>query len=394
LQFRYPGSPSKLIDLKNSFINITGNVLLADGTKLKATEDDVSTTNLLFHSLFEDVKVEFNGTCVADSELEYPYISYTNTLLGSGEGTKTTQSSSQFFYKDYKPTVGNDTNHGYKMRKELVAESKLVEMSGNLQLGIFKSKIYLPTEVGINIKMTLKPPAFYLWSPTETKTDQVGVPYKFQMTDCVLYLRKIAVSPATLAKINSQFGRGLKLRAPLKNTKVRTLQIPSGVSTFNTTDLFAGRLPEKLICGFVDTDSYRGKITHNPFAFQQLELEKICMSIEEQTIYGEELQLDYAGGKYLDAYNSLFSSVDPGEDGNWITKEDYAENGNALYGFELLCPTTCDTYIAPKPGSVKLYGNFKAALKKGITLIVIGTFTDVMEIGKDRKVTVQEKTST
>ena len=249
--FEHLATSGSHIDLKNSYLYVRGKVVKTAGTALPEGEA-VSTSNLLLHSLFENATLSLNGTTVSDAENNYPYIAYNNILSRHGEGTKTSELTSQLFYMDDKPGTGGDTNTGFKARKGIIAESALVEMCGKLELDIFNAPRYIPPGVNLTLRLTKANPEFWLWTEAEPTG---GVPYKFVFEECVFVMRKINVYPAIAAKHEAQVKRS-RFYLPTPKTVMRTFTAPSGTYNFQAESLFGGRLPERLLIQFVDASAY------------------------------------------------------------------------------------------------------------------------------------------
>ena len=257
--FEYTGNTGHYLDLAGSYLYVSGKVVDQDGNNLGGTAN-ISTSNLLLHSLFQNATLSLNETVVSDGASNYPYMSYTHTLLGNGQGTKTTELTSQLYYKDTDPKTAGDANEGYKSRKAIISLSKLVEMTGNLQLDICKTNRYIPNGVNLKLKLTKAPPEFYMWAPAEpvdetnevttgsggeqttTTTITPGKRYKFKFEEVVFCLKKISVNPTVMKQNEAAMKKGNKIKIPVENTQIVTHTIPAGYFNFTTEHLFGGSI--------------------------------------------------------------------------------------------------------------------------------------------------------
>ena len=382
--FEYQGTSDNYLDLAQSYLYVSGKVVKADGTAA-TSNDDYSVTNLFLHSLFENVTLSLNGTEVENAGSNYPWLAYNKILLGNGQGTKTSELTSQLFYKDSDPKTAAVSNEGYKNRKALVTTSAHLEMCGKLQLDIMQSTKYIPNGVSLTLKLTKSAPEFYLWTPAEPATGD-PIPFKFKFDEVYLVLKKLSLNPSVITKNEAQLKRGTPMRIPLRKTEIRTFTIPTGSFNFATENLFNGRLPERVFVSFIDASAYSGKISENPFNYKHYDLEFIKTVVEEKTNYSSEIAVDFANNRFLEGYMSLFGAVKPGEDGNFIDRTEYGKDGNVIFSFEILCPTSMDALVPQRNGEVKILAKFRKALTAPTTAIIMGVFANMITIDEKRKV--------
>ena len=99
IEFSIPGSGDDYIDLANTTLHVQVKVTQPNGADLDAAAP-VGPVNNWLHSLFSQVDVFLNGTLVTQSTNTYPYRAFVETLLTYGVGAKSTQLTSQLWYKD------------------------------------------------------------------------------------------------------------------------------------------------------------------------------------------------------------------------------------------------------------------------------------------------------
>ena len=77
-----------------------------------------------------------------------------------------------------------------------------------------------------------------------------------------------------------------------------------GVLNHTETNLFHGVIPQCIIFGMVRNDTYNGNLGRDPFKFELIGLQDICLTVNrEETPYSA---LDLTGGKKVDGYNTFF----------------------------------------------------------------------------------------
>ena len=84
-----PGSPEEYIDLGRTKLDIKLKITNADWSNLNDNAN-ISTVNLLSHSLFSQVDCKLNEKLVAQSINTYAYKAYLETLIAHGRESKST----------------------------------------------------------------------------------------------------------------------------------------------------------------------------------------------------------------------------------------------------------------------------------------------------------------
>ena len=155
IEFILPGTRDAYIDLANTYLIIRAKVVRAVGTEL-APDTPVAPVNNWLHSLFSQVDVYLNDTLVTLSSNTYPFRAYVDTLLSYGAEAKTTQLTSQLWYKDtaghMDATTADGGNTGLVERRRHISESRVVEMMGRLYVDLFLQGGY---EFGLEIESVL-----------------------------------------------------------------------------------------------------------------------------------------------------------------------------------------------------------------------------------------------
>ena len=147
IEFILPGTGDASIDLANTYLLIRAKVVRAVGTEL-APDTPVAPVNNWLHYLFSQVDVYLNDTLVTpSSNFTYPFRAYVDTLLSYGAEAKTTQLTSQLWYKDtaghMDATTADGGNTGMVERRRHISESRLVEMMGRLHVDLFLQDRFL-----------------------------------------------------------------------------------------------------------------------------------------------------------------------------------------------------------------------------------------------------------
>ena len=144
-------------------------------------------------------------------------------------------------------------------------------------------------------------------------------------------------------------------------------------------------MPNRVIVGFVFTDSFTGSMESNPFNFGNHKITNLTLKIASKALpYSSALDFDFTNNRYIQGYNSLFQGIR--ESPNNITYDDY-KNGYTLFAYDLT-PDLCSEnhFNLLQDGSLDLDITFGEAPKKSITAIFYLEFDNIIEITKNRQI--------
>ncbi|GFX65950.1 uncharacterized protein F54H12.2 [Trichonephila clavipes] len=160
VEFLISGGGEDYLDLSQTQLYVKAKILKNDG-KVLTDDDKIGPVNLCLHSLFSQVDISLNGRNVSSSCNTYPYRAILETILNHGYDSKTSQLSSEIYYKD---TAGRmniyydddkEPNEGFNKRASLFKKSATVDMIGRLHVDLFNQDRLLLNLVDLKIKRIL-----------------------------------------------------------------------------------------------------------------------------------------------------------------------------------------------------------------------------------------------
>ena len=124
VEFCIAGESSNYINLANNFLHVRVSVTQTDGTGLGQDVEIAPECNFL-PAFWSNCDLYLNDTLVTQSNNNYSYRSYTETLLSFGKDAKNSQLSSVLWYRN---TAGafnarGANNAGYTKQKPIAAEN-------------------------------------------------------------------------------------------------------------------------------------------------------------------------------------------------------------------------------------------------------------------------------
>ncbi|GBO14422.1 hypothetical protein AVEN_176721-1 [Araneus ventricosus] len=188
VEFHISGSGEEYLDLSQTQLYVKAKILKADYSPiLKEIKENalhqtkIGPVNLSIHSLFSQVVVSLNDRLVSNSSNMYPYRSYIETLLNHGFDSKTSQITSEMFYKD--------SDNGHEKRSKFFESSATVDMIGGIYSDLFHQERLLLNLVDVKIKLIRSKPEFCL---------QGEEGHKVVLEKISLLVRKVRVSPGVI----------------------------------------------------------------------------------------------------------------------------------------------------------------------------------------------------
>lgn len=245
LEFTISGVPQVYIDLAESFLYINLKVTTADGKPL-ADLQDVSTTNLFLHALFDLVEIYMNGKLVSSKSF-YPYTAYILSQLSFSEAYKEEVLKNALYAKDTNASEMSIDNGGYLIRKSFIAGSQAVELCGKLLEDICLQTRWVLPLVDIKIKLRRAPIKFSIAAKLDT------VDYKISIEEAVFYVKNQIVS-SKVVSLHERLVEKSKALYPFTRNEVKTVSVPQNATNSVTENIYSSnQLPQRIVIGFVKT---------------------------------------------------------------------------------------------------------------------------------------------
>jgi len=380
LQFFIPPTANQFIDLRRSRLHLEARIVGADGLPADAAAGNVAPVNLTLQSMFGLVEVQLQQQLVSSNQL-YPYKAYMETILHHDENAEGTYLKSQGFYKDTAAFIDvsdgkGATQEGLFQRWAYWKAGKVVDLEGPILADICQQDRHMLNGVEISFKLWPSKQTFNLMCPTENPD------FHIELLDAYLSVCKVTPEPSITMGISKALQERPAL-FPYTRSEMRSFHLQEGQYSFHLEDMYQQAVPKEIIVGMVSANGFNGNYKENPFNFQHFNIETLAVYVDDESIPAKPLKMDFKNKKYISAYNTLFGAVP--EDRHNISRADY-NSGYTLFRFRLT-PEQADA-APPTKGNVKLVGTFKEALKKNVTLIVMGKVNSILTIDNARTITI------
>jgi hypothetical protein len=98
-----------------------------------------------------------------------------------------------------------------------------------------------------------------------------GQEFRIVFEKAILKVRRVRVAPSVVLGHAAALRKGTA-KYPIKRAEVKVVAIPQGSLGEPKDNLFQGQVPNKVIIGFVDHDSFNGVYNKSPFNFKHKNL--------------------------------------------------------------------------------------------------------------------------
>ena len=371
ITFDISSHQSAFLDLSASNLFLRCKVTKTDGGPLAAGDMVVYSNNLL-SSLWQNVTIYMNNKVVYTADNLYAYRSMIEKLC-----TNDYENLDELFYKETSDGECVNANTDVTGRQTDTNLSTITEVSGPLYTDITRLPKYVPNGVSVQIKLERTPDKFCLLS------NQDDTQYKIEILDIYYNIVRVNLFPQVLDHINSNF-RSTKGTIPYQSISVKTLAVPTGSSFLTHDRIFCGRIPSKCIVGLVSATAFNGKLSKNPYNFQQFALSKINMSTDLDQSVSNFTSYNFAKNQMLEGFLNFTRVV--GNSKKLLVNRNSWANGKTLHGFNLTPKLNPDSVSVARNGSVRLHLEFSGQTTETIIVVILAVYDNMLFIDEQRNI--------
>ena len=286
IEFVIPGS-REYIDFSRSYFRIELTLKKTDGSNISAANGRWLAPNA-FHTIIKQPSVYVNGTLTIEQTDTYPYKSYIKTILNYVTEDEETFLKLQGYYSALDHPGGTltanqmDRNTPHADYEALIPErkkavngildmrdrttgGKTIQLFGMPHVDLFNSGRMLIPGVDLKIRFTLNDPKFFMnrliAQNVNVRLQQGDLKMKFFA--CMVKVR----SDVYIQIASTRLQKNLDVYYPTVRSETRTYTLQNRDSIFEATDVFNGRVPDRVVVGLVHQKSFSGDYSYNPFNF-------------------------------------------------------------------------------------------------------------------------------
>jgi len=281
-------------------------------------------------------------------------------------------------YYDTNGGVADDTNHGYKTRKNYIARSRKLELIDKLRFDLANQHRYILNDVSVTISLTRSPDAFALVTGTNKE-------FKIKILKASYYVRKQVLYPSIILAHQRLLEKGHVAKYPHKRTHVKYFTIANGNSGAVEENLFNGSIPARIVVALLSSSAFNGNFQENPLTFKHYDLRSIGLTVNNIPV---PVQLNFDSDEYLLAYYLLFTSTGIANQDSGIGIERNAfKRTYPMFAFDIVQGTSNNALLdLNKSGSVRLELKFGKALPEALHCVIYSEHQGLLEIDKFRQI--------
>ena len=395
--FDIPADPGKFTDIET--LRLHGRMRIRKKTvtgEVDLDEDEqVSTVNNIFDSLWSSIRVDVNNTELTDpSSSWYPYKAYLEKLLSYSKSTKENVLNAKGFIQDKAGkfddvgeggnTPKSSENDGFNARKKMFAKSQWVYFCMNLHIDITTIRKVIPPNIKLTLTLERSPDDFCLLSPVQHR-------YFIEVSDLKITLNKNELSHNIEKEYLSSLKRGKLPLLPMDRSLLKTFTKTPGTSDISVYNAFnTSTLPEQIFVAIVDEKAHAGDITLNPFNFKVCDLNQASLVVNGVHEPPELYKLDLDVGDKVDLYTAFLENtgVSTTEDRDFgVSLEDYY-NGCFILAWDR-SPDLCNRFhLHPTDGGqININLKLKKPIENTVRIIVYSTYSSYIQIENDSVIT-------
>lgn len=242
LEFVSIGQGDTYRDLSNIYLKLRLKITKSDGTAYPAAAAGAVATggagiiNNFMHSLFRQCTITLGNTVISQSDSNYAYRAYIESVLNYNYDAMSTHQEAACFYPDTAKQLDNITdgkNVGLDKRKAMIKDSVEFELIGRLHADMLNQQKYLLNNVDMRIMLSLQKDEFYMLE-ADTNTS------KAKITEATLYMNHVTINPAILLAHESVLARSNAFY-PYTRVEVKNYTIPAGSGNLSLDNVVIGK---------------------------------------------------------------------------------------------------------------------------------------------------------
>ena len=244
--FIIPSDPEKFTNIESLRLHGKMRIGKKDGDKFVKLEDEnVSTVNNIFNSLWSPLSTKLNGYEISDpSSHWFAYKSYFENHLSYSSSSKENILSFKGYYPDtidkFDDVTSTSANKGFKKRKKEFEKSQWRHFCINLHADITTIRKYIPPGVKIEIDLERNDDKFCLL------TDDTANEFVIELEDLKLRLDRIIASDP----VNRYYFENKKanVRLPIDRSMIKSYLVNANRSDLTDHNIITGsQLPKQVM---------------------------------------------------------------------------------------------------------------------------------------------------
>ena len=363
-EFVFNSTDDLFLDLNSITMHAQVQVTKADGkTAVGPNVVDVWPCDNLLSALWKSVEVKFNHVTVhPEAATQHGYRAQIEYLL-SVENTINSSYTTAWFGQ-------TETQRKARFKAK---QTGVFDLCGPIALDCLRTSTHLAPNNILSLTFQRHSDEFFLIRASDATED-----YKLVIKDLHLRCNRVRLLP----DVRKQVLSGGVQNYRMAHTVVSDYPVSAGSKTTSIRLHHGGVLPNQIVVGMVPTSAFNGAYGEDPFKFEPFALDQLYLRVNGVRHPQDPLTPDFAGGTYARELLHLYQNTGKFRvnGGNSITEADFITR-NFLVPFDLT-PDQCNNAHAhaSKTGTMELELSFGVALSKGVTVIVLSVWNQILQL--------------
>lgn len=381
IEFIVNSAIDEYINLSESYLYVKARVVLRRDDKVdvkKSDWDSVIPVQYFMHSLFSQCEIKIGDKEVTLSPQTYHYRAYIEALLSFSNEAKNTHMRAAMWTnsKEERNKIIRPTSDSSK-------EGKLFEMMGRLHTDLtFQEKSILGGSV-LKIRLVPNDAKFYFICSNNT------VKPELELSEVRLQVHKSKVYPSLTSSHQQALSTG-NTRYAITRCEVRQQSIPQGQLDSMLENVIRGQMPRRMFVFMVDTVTYNGSFTKDPYAFKHFDVNYLAAYIDGVQYPAKPFTPNFSAGLYTREFMELYIALNQNRTDTYMSL-DYDSFGrdNTIFAFDFAPdlsngPGSAGHVNCLNYGTLRLHFRFTKQLQEAVNVLMYCEFDNMIEISSER----------
>ena len=254
------------------------------------------------HSLFSDVVLLLNGKRVERGDALYPFRSYVTTTFRYLPEALKQQGFAFGYTKDDYTLMDDVTNRGFITRKEWTKAGATKLFMGKLDLDLFKQERLMIPGVDVTVRLEKAKHSFAILNYDKELKPKVVI------TEAKLSFKTVQVNASVFDLHMAGLQKEIPATYPINRIVLETMSAKEKDFYISKEFLFHGTVPKYLLVSMINSVSFYGDFSKNPYNFQNYKIKYLHLTKDGKSVSYEPFEPDFSNKNYLREYLSIFQS--------------------------------------------------------------------------------------
>ena len=380
IEFIINSAIDEYINLKETYLYVKAKVTLKKDDKSdikKADWDSVFPVQYFMHSLFTQCEVKIGDKEVTLSPQTYHYRAYLEALLSYSSNAKNSYMRCALWTK-----TKEERNKIIRPATDTEKEGRVFEMMSRLHTDLtFQEKSLLGGCV-LKLKLIPNDPKFYF-------TCNSGLKPEIEFSEVRLSVHKSKTYPSLVSSHARALATG-STRYAVARCEVRQQGIPQGQLDAMLENVIRGQMPRRIFVFLVDTVTYNGSYSKNPYVFKHFDVNYLAAYIYGVQYPSKPFTPNFDDGLYTREFMELYISLNQNRTDTYMTLnyDDFAKE-SSIFAFDFSPdlsngPGSAGHVNCLQYGTLRLHFRFAKQLEDAVNVLMYCEFDNMIEVDANR----------